>query len=236
MKTSLIAWAAVSLLSVSTSSAQTSPDHFVSKDKGDIAAFIGDKSRRGDRKVYREEELVTIGMPCGGIAAGQLYVRGDGTLANWWIANNAYNTGYGIDHLLNFDTPLGPWHVCYQTFEPLSYIDQGFSITVKDGDGRSVTRELSKKDFDDISFVGEYPIAYVAYRSKENNLPVSVSSTVYSPFIPLNARESATPATILKYTVTNDSDQAVEADLTGWMQNLAATASRRSTWSCCPTR
>ena len=47
-------------------------------------------------------------MPVGGICAGQLYVRGDGTLANWWIANNAYNTGYGIDWLLNFDTPLGP--------------------------------------------------------------------------------------------------------------------------------
>ena len=86
---------------------------------------------QSERKIYRGKELETIGMPCGGIAAGQLYVRGDGTLANWWIANNAYNTGYGIDWLLNFETPLGPWKVCYQTFEPLSYIDQGFSVTIK---------------------------------------------------------------------------------------------------------
>ena len=78
--------------------------------------------------------------------AGQLYVRGDGTLANWWIANNAYNTGYGIDWLLNFDTPLGPWKVCYQTFEPMSYIDQGFKITVNDGN-KAITKELNKKDF-----------------------------------------------------------------------------------------
>ncbi|WP_290710907.1 hypothetical protein, partial [Flavihumibacter sp. CACIAM 22H1] len=70
-----------------------------------------------ERKPYKGKELETIGMPVGGIAAGQLYVRGDGTLANWWIANNAYNTGYGIDWLLNFETPLGPWKVCYQTFE-----------------------------------------------------------------------------------------------------------------------
>ncbi len=220
MKIQLSVWALLALLGSNPATAQTSPDHFVSPDKGDIAAFVGDKTQRGDRKIYRGDELYTIGMPCGGIAAGQLYVRGDGTLANWWIANNAYNTGYGIDWLLNFDTPLGPWKVCYQTFEPFSYIDQGFRITVKDKNGNVTTKELSKKDFDDISFIGEYPIAFIDYRSKENNLPVNVQSTVYSPFIPLNARESATPATILKYTVSNTSDGPVEADLTGWMQNL----------------
>lgn len=199
--------------------AQFSDDHKVSLDKGNINTFVGDKNSKGERKVYRGEELKTIGMPCGGIMAGQLYVRGDGTLANWWIANNAYNTGYGIDWLLNFDTPLGPWKVCYQTFEPMSYIDQGFKITVNDGQ-RTQTKELSKKDFNDISFVGEYPVAYVDYASTSDRLPVKVSSTVYSPFIPLNAKESATPATIMKYKVTNVSDTPVEVDLTGWMQNL----------------
>src|SRR4051794_1726572 len=84
-----------------------------------------------ERKTYKGKELLTIGMPCGGIAAGQLYVRGDGTLANWWIANNAYNTGYGVDSLTRFNTALGKWKVCYQTFEPASYIDQGFYITTE---------------------------------------------------------------------------------------------------------
>ena len=101
------------LMSLSLPSfSQYSPDHKVSLDKGDIKSFIGNKETKGERKVYKGDELTTIGMPVGGICAGQLYVRGDGTLANWWIANNAYNTGYGIDWLLNFDTPLGPWKVC----------------------------------------------------------------------------------------------------------------------------
>ena len=81
------------------------------------------------KTIYKGNQLLTIGMPCGGIAAGQLYVRGDGTLANWWISNNAYNTGYGVDSLTRFNTALGPWKVCYQTFEPFSYIDQGFVIS-----------------------------------------------------------------------------------------------------------
>lgn len=201
------------------SSAQYSPDHKVSLDKGDIKSFVGDVNSKGERKVYKGEELTTIGMPVGGICAGQLYVRGDGTLANWWIANNAYNTGYGIDWLLNFDTPLGPWKVCYQTFEPFSYIDQGFKITVHDGD-KSVTKDLSKKGFDDISFIGEYPIAFVEYGEKDASLPVKVSAEFYSPFVPLDAKKSATPATIMKYTVTNTSDREVTASLEGWMQNL----------------
>lgn len=199
--------------------AQLSPDHFVSQDKGDIKAFVGNKEYKGERKIYKGEELTTIGMPVGGICAGQLYVRGDGTLANWWIANNAYNTGYGIDWLLNFETPLGPWNVCYQTFEPASYIDQGFKIMVKDGNNVTV-RELSKKDFDDISFIGEYPIAYVEYGQKKSDLPVKVSAEFFSPFIPLDARNSATPATVMKYTVTNTSDRTITANLMGWMQNL----------------
>lgn len=206
-------------LSASVAQAQYAPDHKVALDKGDVKAFVGPLDTPGERKVYRGDELQTIGMPCGGIMAGQLYVRGDGTLANWWIANNAYNTGYGIEGLLNFDTPLGPWKVCYQTFEPKSYIDQGFRITVDDGRGKQ-TRELSKKDFDAISFIGEYPLAFIAYASRQNPLPVSVDATVYSPFIPLNAKESAIPATILKYQVTNTSAAAVRVDLTGWMQNL----------------
>lgn len=200
-------------------SAQISPDHKVATDKGDISAFVGDYNQKGDRKEYKGDELYTIGMPVGGICAGQLYVRGDGTLANWWIANNAYNTGYGIDHLLNFDTPLGPWQVCYQTFEPKSYFDQGFSIKVASESDRW-SKDLSKKDFDDISFIGEYPVAEVRYGEKYGTMPVSVSAEFYSPFVPLDARRSATPATIMKYTVRNNSASAVTVGLTGRQQNI----------------
>ncbi len=174
---------------------------------------------KSERKIYRGKELETIGMPVGGIAAGQLYVRGDGTLANWWISNNAHNTGYGIDWLMEYETPLGPWKVCYQTFEPMSYVDQGFAVTINQS-GKTIKKELNKKDFDNISFIGEYPIAKINYESKSNPLPLQIQSTVFSPFIPLNARESATPATILQYELKNTSNSPLQVSLTGWLQNL----------------
>jgi non-lysosomal glucosylceramidase len=114
-------------------SAQVDASHLVPLDKGLGAGWrtaLYDTSRRP----FTGNDLSTIGMPCGGIAAGQLYVRGDGTLAGWWIANNAYNTGYGVKNLTKFPTALGPWKVCYQTFEPVSYVDQGFTIRVDGGD------------------------------------------------------------------------------------------------------
>jgi non-lysosomal glucosylceramidase len=172
-----------------------------------------------EHKVYKGKELTTIGMPCGGIAAGQLYVRGDGTLAGWWICNNAYNTGYGKDSLMNFRTAMGPWKVCYQTFTPPSYIEQGATLSVTQG-GKSWKKELSGAGFDDISFVGEYPVARINYASKKEVLPIKVSLDVYSPFIPLDARESATPGTVMTYTLKNESGQALDLTLTGRVQNL----------------
>ena len=54
------------LMSLSLPSfAQFSPDHKVSLDKGDIKSFIGDKESKGERKVYKGDELTTIGMPVG---------------------------------------------------------------------------------------------------------------------------------------------------------------------------
>lgn len=194
------------------------PSHHVPENKN-LPASWKTSLYNNQKKVFKGDELLTIGMPCGGIAAGQLYVRGDGTLANWWIYNNAYNTGYGIDSLTHFNTALGPWTVCYKTFEPKSYVDQGFNIKIKQ-DGKTTSANLDKKDFDDISFVGEYPIATINYNSTTKKLPVTVSSEVYSPFIPMNAKESATPGTILKYTVKNTSSKPMQVSLSGWLQNF----------------
>ena len=174
---------------------------------------------RNERKQYKGDELRTIGMPCGGVAAGQLYVRGDGTFADWWICNNAYNTGYGKDSLMNFKTAQGPWKVCYQTFRPPSYIDQGFSVKVTQ-DGQVKERRLDSSGFDNISFIGEYPIATIRYADRAKSFPLDISMEVFSPFIPMNARESATPGTVIRYTMKNSSGKPMDVDCKGWLQNL----------------
>ncbi|TWU38308.1 GH116 family glycosyl hydrolase [Novipirellula artificiosorum] len=189
-------------------------DHFVPEDKQLTKEWLHLLTAKGERKPYREEELQTIGMPCGGIAAGQLYVLGDGSLGYWWIANNSHNTGYGKSYEL--ETPMGTYPVCYpdKPFTPPAPVDQGFALRV----GNSV-RQLNQNDYDDIEFIGEYPVATLRYLSKNESLPVQVEADVFSPFIPLNARDSANPATILRYTVENTSDEQQEIAIAGWLQN-----------------
>ena len=199
--------------------AQTNPEHIIPVEKNLSKEFkksLYDKTRY----TYSDEKLKTIGMPCGGIAAGQLYVRGDGSLASWWIANNAYNTGYGIDHLTNFKTALGPWEVCYQTFEPRSFIDQYFELTVEGEKFPKTTKRLNKSGFNAIEFIGEYPIAQINYRDKNAEMPIDVSMEVFSPFIPMDAKSSATPGTILKFKLKNTSKKSVKASLNGVLQNM----------------
>ena len=174
---------------------------------------------KGEQKIYRGEELKTIGMPVGGIGAGQLYVRGDGTLACWWIANNAYNTGPGRSDEMNFNTVQGPWQVCYQTYEPFGYFKQGFEIEITTK-GKKTSRRLNKADFNHIGFVGEYPIARVYYEDKSVKLPVDIEMEAFSPFIPLHLRESANPATILKFKLKNISNARVELSLSGYIENM----------------
>ena len=61
--------------------------HLVPANKKLSQKMVKDLYKRGRREVYSGKDLDTIGMPVGGIAAGQLYLRGDGTLGLWQIFN-----------------------------------------------------------------------------------------------------------------------------------------------------
>ncbi len=54
----------------------------------DFAAWNASLLERGETRVYRGDELKHIAMPLGGIGAGQVYLRGDGTLNPWQNFNN----------------------------------------------------------------------------------------------------------------------------------------------------
>lgn len=193
-------------------------EHLIGADKGLACDWDAKLFERGQRHVYRGDELEAIGMPCGGICAGQVYVRGDGSLAHWWIANNAANTGWGSESTL--EHPLGNYQQAYTTYRPFSPIEQGFAAIVKQRGKDTKVYELSRDGFDDIGFIGEYPVATIEYRKKDKAvLPVEIDCKVFSPFIPLNAKDSAIPVTVLNFTMKNVSDSDIEVGLAGWLQN-----------------
>jgi len=177
-------------------------EHYVPADKRLDPAWIRSLYERGAPRVLRDRELNFIGMPVGGIAAGQLYLCGDGTLGGWQIFNQRYFSGYGADN--------------YRPRMPSRPVAQGFAIAVE-REGRLEARRLNRQDFPGVEFVGEYPLAWVRYGDPD--FPVHVEMEAFSPFIPLNAADSALPATIFHLTVENHSAAPLRVALAGWLEN-----------------
>jgi len=162
---------------------------------------------RGSPSTYTGGDLTYIGMPVGGVCAGQVYLGGDGKLWLWDIFNR-YTHG-----LCNMGSS-GRTYV--NPLKPVSPFDQGFALIVHTPEGTQV-RTLDKNGFSDITFLGQYPVGEVTYRDPD--CPVTVHLTAFSPFIPLNLEDSSLPAVCLVWRLTNHSPITLTCGLVGWLQN-----------------
>lgn len=176
-------------------------DQLVPADKKLRPEWVKSLTARGQRTTYRGAELEKIGMPIGGLCAGQLYLGGDGKLWHWDIFNQ--HIGTGAEH---YAKPL--W--------PNARLDHGFVLRVTTA-GQTLARPLDRTGWRDISFTGEYPIGFIDYTDPA--LPIRVSLEAFSPFIPLDTDDSSLPATVMQFTVKNTGSQKAEVELAGWLEN-----------------
>lgn len=189
--------------------------HLIPAEKGLNPEWIRRLSERGVKEVYRGKALETIGMPCGGIGAGQLYLCGDGTLGSWQIFNNPAT---------RWSCQLPGSSYGRQLHE--KPVEQGFWVQVHQAGQRPVYRCLSQQGFSDVEFQGEYPIGRVRYGAPD--FPVTIELEAFSPFIPLNAKDSAFPATLFLVHVHNLSGDNLRVSAGGWLENAVCRFSRMS--------
>ena len=184
-------------------------EKWIPADKKLSPAWVKSLFERGKPTIYQGESLKYIGMPVGGVCCGQLYLGGDGKLWHWDIFNK---------HIRTFDEHYA---------KPLpvsSPVAQGFAVSVSSG-GKTETRALDKTGCPEVTFRGEYPIGMVNY-GKIPGLPVSVTLEAFSPFVPLSVDDSSLPATVMRFTVKNESSAKVDATLSGWLENAVCTNNR----------
>ena len=149
------------------------------------------------RKVYRGGELADLAMPMGGVGAGNIAVCGDGALREWQIFNKVNSS-------------------CIVP-------GQFFAIWARAGGGEPVARLLRTAPVEDLPFVkatefiGEFPIAELRY--KDSALPVRVEMEAFSPFIPMNSRDSGIPGVFFIFKVKNPGRQEVSVSLAASLQN-----------------
>ncbi len=151
---------------------------------------------RGKQKVYRGESLEAIRFPLGGIGGGCVQVDGRAVPAVWQIAGNMT-----------------------QAFLP----DTFFALAWKAKNGGTGARALQAAPapgfppMKALTFRGEYPLGWYSFR--DAGVPVRVEMKVFSPFIPLDPRDSALPAAVFRFTLENRGAAPVEAVLLGSQQN-----------------
>ncbi|HUC86446.1 MAG TPA: GH116 family glycosyl-hydrolase, partial [Candidatus Acidoferrales bacterium] len=163
-------------------------EKLVPADKKLSPAWVKSLFARGVPTTYTKSrnELRYVGMPVGGLCAGQLYLGGDGKLWHWDIFNQTIGTG--ADH---YAKPM----------EPSSPLEQGFALRVV-AEGKALECPLEAAHWQEVSFNGEYPLGRVRYANPD--CPVTVEMEAFSPFIPLNVEDSSLPATVLEFNLKNN--------------------------------
>jgi non-lysosomal glucosylceramidase len=201
--------------------------HNIPVDKKLDPQWVKSLSARGTVTSYRKSknELQFIGMPVGGIHTGTVYLGGDGRLWLWDIFNSNQE---GIDpKTIEWDSAVhagnkirsrdGSAYV--QPARNIRPLEQGFAFRIKIG-GSIVVKKMEAADWDEIVFEASYPMAKLHYT--DHTLPLTITADVYSPFIPLNEKDSGIPCTIYSFNISNNSGQPVEIAILGWLENKTA--------------
>jgi non-lysosomal glucosylceramidase len=207
------------------------PVHNIPEQKNIDPLWIRSLYNRGEQTSYLKSrnELKYIGMPVGGLHAGTVYLGGDGRLWLWQIYNETFEGNQeGIDpKTVNWNDGTttrkirprdGSAYIEPAIANNKRILEQGFAIKVVIN-GKTLIKELNEDHWEEVTFNPAYPMATITYSSKD--FPVIVQLMAYSPFIPLNASDSALPATVLKLEVKNITKSPAHISLLGWMENGA---------------
>jgi non-lysosomal glucosylceramidase len=174
----------------------------------------------GPQKTYTGSHLNEIAFPLGGIGAGCVSLSGRGELVDWEIFNRP-NKGYRPDYTFFslFAQAEGSAPV-FRVLEgrlPPPYQAgpnrlRGLGHGLPQGYGAGLLRMA------ECAFTGYFPFCRVDLADEA--VPVRVSLTAWSPFVPLHDEDSSLPVAIFQFTLTNVTSRPVRATVALGLQNV----------------
>ena len=220
-----LAAASSAALTAVTGAAGAPPALPVEQSTGTPAPYTSaDLLSHGPQRSFTGEFATQVAMPLGGIGAGSICFNGYGGLQDFSIrtrpettalpagfTSNSAEAAFAILHIKG--TPAitklieGP-------FPPFKIFDQGLQ-----GQGLRRGGFEGFPRFTKCIFEGEYPIGTA--RLTDNTIPLAVTVTGWSPFIPLDDKNSGIPCMILEYALHNPSPHSVEYEFSYHLSHLA---------------
>ncbi len=155
-----------------------------------------DRLAPGSTRVYRDERLTAISLPLGGLGGGCVQINGQAAVHIWQIVNN---------------------------FEPIDLAHSFFAVRTATRDGKPVVRAAQTAaegpfaPMKALTFRGEFPFGWFDFR--DDDLPVRLSLEAFSPLVPMDAKRSALPCAVFRFTLENTSDGPVEVGLLAAQRN-----------------
>jgi hypothetical protein len=172
-------------------------------------------------KHYDQNHLSKIVFPIGGIGTGTVNIGGRGDLRQWEIMN-----------IPGKQNPGGPNRNDQESISPV------FCLFTKMKDGTTITKSLTGPleyyqyeammgqptenhglpRFREASFDAAYPFGQVNLSDKD--VPLDVTIRAFNPLIPGDADASGIPIVVLRFVLTNKTNQSVSASICGIMDNF----------------
>ena len=199
---SFIKAAALSGAAATVATAQSEPISGSDKTPGNVLTPLDDISYP---RTFSGSNLAMISFPLGGIGAGSIGLGGRGQLRDWEIFNKpdkGKSPSYAFPSI--WIRAAGQKSIAHVLESRIQTPYEG-----QDGLGSANVPGLSR--LEGATFTSEFPRAHVQFHDKR--LPVEISLTAGTPFVPLDADESGLPLATLTYRVRNTSQVEVAASI-----------------------
>lgn len=172
-------------------------------------------------KRYTGDHRRAVAFPLGGFGTGHVALGGDGALRQWQLSGVANHLGFLPDSFfaLRVSSTEPPADVVrLLRSAPLPPPDRP-APNVSDAFVPDAGRLPRWPTVAATEFRSAYPYAEISYVDDE--LPVSVTLSAGTPFVPLDPDASALPLVRYRFTVTNTSAEVRHGWLLGTLQNAA---------------
>ena len=175
--------------------------------------------------VFTGPQLLQIAMPLGGIGAGNVCLNGHGGLQDFAIRHKPAASALADGHN-NTDAAFALLRVCSASGLDVTRLVEGPLPVEKiydqglKGQGYRNGGYEGLPRFRGCTFRGEYPFGTVTLTDPK--IPLVVEVTGWSPFIPLDDRDSGMPCAIMEYRLSNPSAETVAYELSYHLEHLAA--------------
>ena len=178
---------------------------------------------RSDRKVYRGVKLRAVAMPLGGIGTGSIALAGDGGLRQWQVTHNVNHLAHVPHSFFAFwAKPANGPPSARVLQSPALYQESDFKppITTNDHVVPAESKKLLARlpGVKGLEFAGEYPIAEIRYLDPD--LIARVTLEAYSPFIPLDSKNSGLPLIVYEFQIENPTPDFLRVSVLSTLQNF----------------